>query len=207
MTDLREKPPLPTPDDIEAVARAIYAEFENRPVYARAQMNGHIATELAQAAITAWLERHPEARGADDKVEIAIIKTMGDPDAWGVEVCGDTVWYLSSLAEALSLSDNLERALGSARTTAVRESDLQALFEASQTISTRHADRADRAESFLRRAVEALRPFATEADEWDAALPDSFSSLDGSPQTGFSLGLFRQAASVLAEIEKDTPHD
>ena len=32
---------------VERVAKAIYTEFENRPLYAQAQMNGLIAEELA----------------------------------------------------------------------------------------------------------------------------------------------------------------
>lgn len=39
---------------IERVATTIYREFENRPLYARAQMNGIMATELARAAIAAY---------------------------------------------------------------------------------------------------------------------------------------------------------
>jgi hypothetical protein len=36
---------------VERVARAIYREFENRPLYAQAQMNVVIAEECARAAI------------------------------------------------------------------------------------------------------------------------------------------------------------
>lgn len=38
---------------IERAARAIYAEYENRPVYAQGQMNGILAQELARAALLA----------------------------------------------------------------------------------------------------------------------------------------------------------
>lgn len=40
---------------IERAAEAIYREFENRPLYAQAQINCIIADELAKAAITAYL--------------------------------------------------------------------------------------------------------------------------------------------------------
>lgn len=36
---------------LERVARAIYREFENRPLYAQRQMNGIIADELARVAV------------------------------------------------------------------------------------------------------------------------------------------------------------
>ena len=40
----------------ERVVRAIYAKFEDRPLYAQAQMNDILANELAQAAIEAMHE-------------------------------------------------------------------------------------------------------------------------------------------------------
>jgi hypothetical protein len=41
---------------VERVAKAIYTKFEDRPVYAQAQMNGVLAEELARAAIEAMRE-------------------------------------------------------------------------------------------------------------------------------------------------------
>jgi hypothetical protein len=41
---------------LKQVADAIYEEFENRPLYAQAQMNGVLAEELARAAIKAMRE-------------------------------------------------------------------------------------------------------------------------------------------------------
>lgn len=41
---------------VERVARAIYREFENRPLYAQVQMNVVIAEECARAAIEAMRE-------------------------------------------------------------------------------------------------------------------------------------------------------
>jgi hypothetical protein len=40
---------------VERVAKAIYEKFEDRPSYARRQMNGLLAEELARAAIEAML--------------------------------------------------------------------------------------------------------------------------------------------------------
>ncbi len=41
---------------IETVAKAIYDKFEDRPQYAKRQMNGILAQELARAAIEAMRE-------------------------------------------------------------------------------------------------------------------------------------------------------
>ena len=49
---------------IERVAIAIYREFENRPLYARAQMNGITATELARAAIEEYEKAKADGAGA-----------------------------------------------------------------------------------------------------------------------------------------------
>ena len=49
---------------LEKVAIAIYAEFENRPVYAQMQMNGHIANDLARVAIAAMREPTASMRTA-----------------------------------------------------------------------------------------------------------------------------------------------
>lgn len=44
-----------SPTALEEAAKALYREFENRPLYAQTQMNGVIANECATAAITAYL--------------------------------------------------------------------------------------------------------------------------------------------------------
>jgi hypothetical protein len=48
---------------VELVAAAIYAAFEDRPDYARIQINGHFAEDLAIAAIKAM--REPTLRVLD----------------------------------------------------------------------------------------------------------------------------------------------
>ncbi len=55
-----------SPTALEAAAKALYREFENRPLYAQTQMNGVIANECATAAITAYLA----AREAEGFVEV-----------------------------------------------------------------------------------------------------------------------------------------
>lgn len=47
---------------VEKMAQAIYRKFEDRPAYAQLQMNGHIATELAIAALEAM-------RPSEDMIE------------------------------------------------------------------------------------------------------------------------------------------
>jgi hypothetical protein len=44
-----------SPQRLEKAAEAVYRKFEDRPLYAQAQMNGIIADELARAAISAYL--------------------------------------------------------------------------------------------------------------------------------------------------------
>lgn len=55
-------------DMVERVALAIYREFENRPRYARVQMNDLFATELARAAMRAM----KYADGTDEGMLCAI---------------------------------------------------------------------------------------------------------------------------------------
>lgn len=43
-------------DTREAVIAAIYAKFDGRPLYALAQMNSHLAGEIADIAIAAHLK-------------------------------------------------------------------------------------------------------------------------------------------------------
>lgn len=45
-----------TDEMVEKAAVAVYHKFEELPLYAQKQMNGHIATDLARAALTAALE-------------------------------------------------------------------------------------------------------------------------------------------------------
>jgi hypothetical protein len=44
-----------SPQRLDKAAEAVYRKFEDRPLYAQAQMNGIIADELARAAISAYL--------------------------------------------------------------------------------------------------------------------------------------------------------
>lgn len=41
---------------LEKAARALYAEYENRPIYAQGQMNGMLAEELTRAVLQALRE-------------------------------------------------------------------------------------------------------------------------------------------------------
>jgi hypothetical protein len=55
---------------VEHVAKAIYEKFEDRPSYARRQMNGLLAEELARAAIEAMREpTEQQLRAAWAKVD------------------------------------------------------------------------------------------------------------------------------------------
>lgn len=46
-----------SPTALEEAAKALYREFENRPLYAQTQMNGVIANECATAAVAAASKR------------------------------------------------------------------------------------------------------------------------------------------------------
>lgn len=57
---------MSNPTMTERVADAIYREFENRPRYARSQMNGLLAADLARVAIEAMREPTPAMEAAGE---------------------------------------------------------------------------------------------------------------------------------------------
>jgi len=67
---------------IDRVAEAIYREFEARPRYAQAQMNGILARELAVAAIDSvrgvleWLLEDPPATLDEPDTDAEVIVKM-----------------------------------------------------------------------------------------------------------------------------------